>query len=507
MTTATDPVATTTQGKLRGTTEGDGIFVFRGIPYGASTAGSGRFRPPQPAEAWTGERDATEFGPICPQQGPLVSGESQFMGGSPRLPLSEDCLVLNVWTPAADDGGKRPVMVWLHGRGFTAGAGSEDLYNGANLARRGDAVIVTINHRLNIFGALHLADIGSSDFAGSGVVGMLDAVLALEWVRDNIEQFGGDPGNVTIFGESGGGRKVCTLLAMPSAEGLFHRAIIQSSVTLRAIEADAATEYAERLLAHLGIGSDELHKLQQLPFQELIDATNELTGGTGGTMPHAPVVDGDYFPVHPFDAVPTPTATKVPVIVGTNRDENALFVARDPQRVGFDEDQLLERLDPLLGDRRDEILATYREQRSDDSPWDLYVGITSESRRLAATKLAERISAAGGEVFMYLFTWESDFRDGVLKASHAMEIPFVFDNVDVAPMTGERPDRSDLAESISETWLAFARNGDPDREGAPHWPTYDAETRSTMILDVPTRIEDDPAAAERTVWGDLDIYR
>jgi para-nitrobenzyl esterase len=508
MTTALDPIATTTQGKLRGTTEGDNILVFRGIPYGASTASAGRFRPPQPAEAWSGERDATEFGPMCPQQGPLVGGgESPTMGRTPDLPLSEECLVLNVWTPATDDGGKRPVMVWLHGRGFAGGAGSEDLYNGANLARRGDAVVVTINHRLNVFGYLHLADIGGPEFAGSGVAGMLDAVLALEWVRDSIEQFGGDPDNVTIFGESGGGRKVCTLLGMPSAEGLFHRAIIQSSVTLHAVEADAATEYAERLLAHLGIGSDELHKLQELPFQELIDATNALAEGQSEAMRPAPVVDGDYFPVHPFDLVPAPTATKVPVIVGTNRDENALFVAADPRRRRLEEDELLERLDPLLGDRRDEILATYRKQRPDDTPWDLFVGITSESRRLAATKLAERLSAAGGEVFMYLFTWESDFRGGLLKASHAMEIPFVFDNVDAAPMTGDRPDRDEFAASISETWIAFARNGNPDREGAPHWPAYDAETRSTMILDVPIRIEDDPAAAERTVWGDLDLYR
>jgi para-nitrobenzyl esterase len=271
MTTTTEPTATTTQGRLRGTTDGAGILVFRGIPYGASTAGAGRFRPPQPAEEWTGVRDATEFGPMCPQQGPLVGGgDSPTMGRTPDLSLSEDCLVLNVWTPATDDGGKRPVMVWLHGRGFAGGAGSEDLYNGANLARRGDAVVVTINHRLNVFGYPHLADIGGPEFAGSGVAGMLDAVLALEWVRDNIEQFGGDPGNVTIFGESGGGRKVCSLLAMPSAEGLFHRAIIQSSVTLRAVEADAATEYAERLLAQLGIGADELHRLQELPFQALM---------------------------------------------------------------------------------------------------------------------------------------------------------------------------------------------------------------------------------------------
>ncbi len=505
MTTATERIVETTGGRLQGTTEGD-IFVFRGVPYGASTAGEGRFRPPQPVARWTDVRDATAFGPICPQTGALVGGgDSPTMGRTPDLPLSEDCLVLNVWTPALDDGVKRPVMVWLHGRGFESGAGSEGLYDGANLARRGDAVVVTINHRLNVFGYLHLADIGGPDFAGSGVAGMLDAVLALEWVRDNIERFGGDPANVTIFGESGGGRKVCTLLALPSAEGLFHRAIVQSSVTIRAVEADAATRYAERLLAHLDIKPNELRKLQQLPADQLTAAVSAMSGEA---MRHAPVVDGDYFPVHPFDPVPAPTAVNVPLLLGTNKDENALFLAGDPRRRRLEEHELLERLDSLLGDRRDEILATYREHRPDDTPWDLLIGITSESRRLAATTVAERRAAAGGApVFMYLFTWESDFRGGLLKASHAMEIPFVFDNVDLAPMTGDRADRYELAATMSEAWLAFARNGDPNGEGLPSWPAYDATSRSTMLFDVPSRAEDDPRSEERTVWGDLDLYR
>ncbi len=515
-----EPVIETSAGKLRGTSE-RGIHRFAGVPYGEATDGERRFRLPVARAPWRGVRDATDFGPICPQLGSLVDpalSDARVIGSVRYLPQSEDCLALNVWTPGLGDGRRRPMMVWLHGRGFSAGAGSETWYDGANLARRGDAVVITVNHRLNVFGYLHLADALGEEFSGSGVAGLLDVVLALQWLRDNAAAIGGDSSNVTIFGESGGGAKVSTMLALPAAQGLFHRAVVQSGPGLRGVERAIAQAFTETLLAKLEIPPSDARKLQQVPPQRLLDVIGRMPPGKPGTGPFllgapamfqlSPVVDGTHFPSHPFHPTAAPSAAGVPLMIGTNLDEAAMFVAADPKRRTLSEEDLRRRLTPMLGDKLERVHATYKRTRPEATPWDLFIAISTEPTRIMSIRLAERKAEGGtAPVFMYLFAWQSDYMGGLFKAAHALEIPFVFDNVDGVPITGERPDKGALANTLSETWLQFARSGDPNHTGLPTWRPYTKERRDTMILDVPCRAEQAPRQEELDAWRDIEVRR
>jgi para-nitrobenzyl esterase len=493
----------TSHGKIAGRHEQRDVQAFLGIPYGAATGGAARFRPPAPAESWTGVRDCSGFGPTAPQSGVgnVAPEIARVLATGLTFPKQgEDCLVLNVWTSGCDDA-RRPVMVWIHGGLFTIGSGSA--YDGSFLAARGDVVVVTLNHRLGACGYLFLDALSGGGYESSGNVGMLDIVQALEWVRDNIATFGGDPANVTIFGESGGGMKVSVVLGMPTARGLFHKAIVESGPMLRVSDADAATEIAERVLHELGIGATELDRLPDFPIAGIIAAQAALEQGleglvaasSGRPLPRlSPVLDGGVIAAHPFDPIASPLAADVPLLIGTNKDESTLFLAGHPKFGRFDDGDVAALAETVHGDAAPEVLALYASARPQATPDDLYVAMTMTDRWwIDSIRLAERKVAGGpAPVFMYSFAYETDILDGKLKSAHALEIPFVFADVNRRPLAGSRPERVELAAAMSSAWVAFARSGDPHHDGLPVWSPYSPECRATMVFDIACRVDVDP---------------
>jgi para-nitrobenzyl esterase len=499
-----EAVAETTYGRVRGV-EVNGIKVFKGVPYGASTAGRNRFMPPKAPEVWSSVRDALTYGPSAPQTEPGTRRRSSALAvAAAGLPAEgEDCLVLNVWTPAVGGGGRRPVMFWCHGGGFATGSGSSPITEGASLARRGDVVVVTINHRLNVLGFTALAEAAGPEFAGSGDVGMLDIVAALRWVRDNIANFGGDPNTVMIFGQSGGGRKVATLLAMPAARGLFHRAIIESGATLRLVEPEQGFRVASELMATLGMPRTEARKLQSLPLDRIMSAYFETVRRMGVdqmTQGFSPLVDGGIVPQHPFHPTASPVSADVPLMIGSTRTE--LTSSALEEDFSLSESDMQRRVRALLGPYAERALAVYRARNPGATPSDLYFLIASDHRYSGPVmKIAERRAALGrGPVYLYYFRWETPVDGGRLKSPHTIEIPFAFDNVAAAArLTGGGPEAHVLADRISDTWIAFARTGDPNTTKLPRWPAFNATDRPTMVIDESSRVENDPIEQERLV--------
>ncbi|HUI76804.1 MAG TPA: carboxylesterase/lipase family protein [Bryobacteraceae bacterium] len=496
-------VAETKFGKMRGV-DVEGIKVFKGVPYGASTGGTNRFLPPVDPARWAGVRDALEYGASAPQRDPnsRPAGGGRTVSGEGLPAESEDCLVLNVWTPALNDGRKRPVMFWCHGGGFVTGSGSAPGYDGTNLCRRGDVVVVTINHRLNVLGFTYLGDAAGAEFEQSGDAGMLDIVHALAWVRDNIAQFGGDPNTVMVFGQSGGGRKVGTLLAMPSAKGLFHRAIIESGPTIRLVERDQAARVAERLMNKLDIGKRQVRDLQKVPIEKLMAAyfsvVRDMAGADQMTQGFSPTVDGTIVPGHPFDPVASAVSAGVPVLCGSTRTEMTL--SADAAAFALDEDGMRQRVRNLVGGHADHVLEAYRRVNPGATPSDIYFLIASDYRYGAPMmKIAERRAALGkSPVYLYYFRWETPVEGGRLKSPHTMEIPFAFDNVKIsARLTGGGPEAMALADKVSDAWIGFARTGDPNTPKLPRWPAFNPTDRPTMVINNVSKVENDPIREQR----------
>jgi para-nitrobenzyl esterase len=494
-----EPVVETTYGTIRGALV-DGIYSFKGVPYGGTTAGANRFKAPTAPTPWEGVRDALEYGNRSPQP-PLAE---ETMGEYGRMirwhqqpgAMDEDCLVLNVWTPGLD-GGARPVMVSFHGGGFTSGTGNSAGYVGDPLARFGDVVVVTVNHRLGVLGFLHLGDLGGPEYAQSGVAGVLDLVAALEWVRDNIARFGGDPGKVMIWGQSGGGAKTTTLLAMPAAKGLFHRAAVQSGSSLRMRTREEATATTKRLLEHLGLDETRIAQLHDLPFEKLVEAQVAIGGGGPGSG-FSPVVDGEVLPRHPFDPDAPETARDVPMIIGFTLDDAALSLTN------FDlDDAGLEAVAArAAGERAGEVLAAYREAYPDTPPYLLQARILTDQRfGRGALAQAERKAAQGGApAYLYFWKWLSPGAGGKFGAVHGVDVGLAFHNASGEIAGGGSPEGQAMADRLASAWVAFARTGNPNNPQIPEWPPYDAATKPTMIFDNETRVENDPLAKLRGFW-------
>jgi para-nitrobenzyl esterase len=495
-------IAETSAGKVRGIVARDvNINIFKGVPYGGTTAGKNRFMPPTKPAPWTGTRDALAFGPTAPQAG----GNGAGPAGSPGQ--SEDCLVLNIFTPALSGGRNRPVMVWLHGGGFSTGSGSQPILDGTNLAHTSDVVVVTINHRLNVLGSTFLGEAAGPDFALSGGVGMLDIVAALQWVRDNIDRFGGDPNLVTIFGQSGGGRKVATLMSMPGAKGLFHRAIIESGAVLRLTTPADAMHVTELLLAELGLKAAQARELQTVPLASLLAAdaavSRKITLREPGMTANSPMVDGNAIPSHPWDPAGSALSAGIPLLIGYARTEETLYDRPTPETLALDEAGLKKRAATRLGGGDpDRVIEAFRKAHPEATPWDLWILIaTDHPRGTYSRELAKRKAMqAAAPAFLYRFDWETPEGGGHMRSPHTIEIQFVFNNIKIAgPLISRMPEAYALAENVSAAWVSFARTGNPNVSKLPKWPAYSARSRDTMLFNNESRVEQDPDHGPRLV--------
>lgn len=482
------PVAMTRHGPVRGFVD-RGINVFKGVRYGADTA-LRRFRPPLAPERWTEVQDAMRYGHACFQS-------------SSEPDQSEDCLFLNVWTPGLADGAKRPVMVYVHGGAHANGSGSDPLYDGVNLCRRGDVVVVTLNHRLNVFGYNGLSQILPREFGASGSVGNLDLILALQWVRDSIAGFGGDPGNVTVFGQSGGGGKLVTLMAMPLAAGLFHRVITMSGQHVTAMGPQHSEARVRRVLDHFGISADRAGELAALPAERLMEALTLPDPFERGKMYFWSVMDHQTLPRHPFVPDAPAESGHIPMIIGNTHDEARGFSAGDERNFHLTWDTVAAKLAPefVVDLNAQYVVDWYRRTFPSMSPVDVFFAASTCGRSRPGHLIqAQERAKLNGPTWMYQLDFGSPV-DPRLGAYHTFDIPLAFDNgAQPGSKTGTGPEATSVAATLSDTFIAFARTGDPNNRSIPRWPRYALPARGTLIVDVQSRIENDPRAEERRLF-------
>ncbi|MGH7781319.1 MAG: carboxylesterase/lipase family protein [Candidatus Binataceae bacterium] len=502
-------IVSTSYGKLEGESNSD-LCVFKGIPFAAPPVGAKRWAAPEKPARWQGTRDARKFGGVAPQNA-MANGALAAMVVSGEQ--SEDCLYLNVWTPRCDTA-RRPVMVWIHGGAFAIGSGSQPLYDGSTLARRGDAVVVTVNYRLGPLGFLRLCDLTGGKIPATGNEGIFDQIAALEWVRDNIAEFGGDPGNVTIFGESAGGMSVGTLLAAPSARGLFHKAIAQSGACHTGATGERASRKAERIIARLGASPSDANAIRAPTPAQLLTGALMPDGVTPDPelgMAYQPVIaDGAKLPKVAIEMVAGGSADGVAIMAGSTLEEWKLFAAMDPGVPRLDRTGLAARFGKRFGNETAAgLIENYtraRGERSDSTtPRELFSAIeTDRVFRIPALRLCETHSRRKGRIFNYLFTWKSPAVGGMLGSCHALELGFVFGTnhlPGMGPFAGGGPAAEKLATDMQDAWIAFARSGNPSFERLGDWREYDEGRRATMVFGEATKSADAPLDGERKAWS------